>query len=300
MTRPALIVHGGAGNIPASEHEAYLRGCRLAAQTAWKLLENGASALHAVEVAVRILEDDPTYDAGYGSVLNQQGEVETDAIIMDGRDLRIGAVICIQHIANPITLARLVMTETPHNILAGEGARLFAASQGIPFTTMEDMISPVARRHFEAKKQGVELTGDPQGTVGAVALDVNGDLAAATSTGGINYKMVGRVGDSPLVGSGAYADNFTGAVSATGHGEDIMRVCLSKTAADAIAHGKTAQEAAEYAIKILVDRVHGEGGLIVVDKDGNVGFAHSTPEISVAWVGWNAEGQPTIHAAIRR
>ncbi len=294
MNRPALIVHGGAGNIAEAEHADYLNGCKVAAQTAWKLLEGGASALHAVETAVRILEDDPTYDAGYGSVLNQRGEVEMDALIMDGRDLKLGAVMCVQNIANPITLARLVMTETPHNILVGEGAKAFAVSQSIPLSPMEDLVTPKARRRFE------EMSAESKGTVGAVALDMQGNVAAATSTGGMNYKMVGRVGDSPLVGSGAYADNWSGAVSATGNGEAIMRVCLSKTATDAIAHGMNAQEAAEYAIKVLVDRVGGEGGLIIVDKNGNVGYAHSTQYISVAWVEPDSAGLATIRAAIKR
>lgn len=307
MTQPALIVHGGAGNIPPADHDAYLRGCTRAAEVAWKLLDGGASALHAVEAAVRILEDDPTYDSGYGSVLNQRGEVELDAILMDGRTLDLGAVICVQNIANPITLARLVMTETPHKVLAGEGARLFALSQQLPLTPMDDLISAKARERFNRKVRGEQDEEDiaydayePQGTCGAVAVDRAGNLAAATSTGGTNYKMVGRVGDSPLVGAGAYADNLSGAASATGTGEDIMRVCLSKTATDALLRGLNAQQAADYAISYMAQRINGEGGLIMVDKDGGVGFAHNTPCISVAWAEAQPDGSTLIRAAIRR
>jgi len=289
MTRPALIVHGGAGDIPADEHAAHQAGTRRAAQLAWSLLESGASALHAVEVAVRILEDDPTFDSGRGSVLNALGEIELDALIMDGRTLELGAVIAVPPIANPITLARLVMTDSPHNVLAGEGARRFALQMGIPPITTADLTTPHTLALFKAR-QAAQIA-DPTsrlpkgtGTCGAVALDQAGHVAAATSTGGTPYKSPGRVGDSPLVGSGAYADDRSGAASATGEGESIMRVVLSKTATDAIEHGMTAQAAAEYAIRVLVDRVQGQGGLIIVDHNGNVGYAHSTRNIAVAWV----------------
>lgn len=284
MTRPALIVHGGAGFIPDEEQPDYINGCKRAAEVAWKLLEGGASALHAVEVAVRILEDDPTFDSGYGSVLNREGVIEVDAIIMDGQKLDLGAVIAVKNIANPVTLARLVMTETPHKVLAGDGARAFAQSQGIPLVENEALISAKARaRHEHSLATHSIEEQDRRGTCGAVALDRDGNIAAATSTGGVPFKMPGRVGDSPLVGSGAYADNETGGASATGDGEQIMRVCLAKTVTDAIGQGMTAQEAADYAIKRLVDRVQGKGGVIVVDHAGNIGFAHSDRNIAVAY-----------------
>ena len=306
MIRPAIIVHGGAGKIPEDEHGAYLSGCKLAADTAWKLLESGASALHAVEIAVRILEDDPTFDSGYGSVLNQNGEVEVDAIIMDGATLDLGAVIAVQGIANPVTLARLIMTDTPHKILAGNGARDFAMHKGIPLLSMAEMTTPKVRERYEKRKAEHNVQAAVQtaaktlpddlrrGTCGAVALDVNGNVAAATSTGGTPFKMPGRVGDAPLVGSGAYADNRTGAASATGDGEQIMRVVLSKTATDAIGRGMDAQSAADYAIGVMVERVNGMGGIIVVDHKGGVGFAHSDRNIATAWVDANG----TIHGAM--
>lgn len=299
--RPALIVHGGAGFIPDEEHPDYLTGCTRAAEVAWKLLEGGASALHAVEVAVRILEDDPTFDSGYGSVLNREGDIEMDAIIMDGAKLDLGAVIAVRNVANPVTLARLVMTETPHKILAAEGARAFAQSKGIPLVANEDLISPKARlRHERALKAGHPQNDDPRGTCGAVALDLDGNIAAATSTGGVPYKLPGRVGDSPLVGSGAYADNLTGGASATGDGEQIMRVCLAKAATDAIGRGLSAQQAADYAIQVLIDRVQGKGGVIVVDNAGGIGFAHSDRNIATAFAAPDADGTMHIRAAIRR
>ena len=300
MTRPALIVHGGAGDIPLSDHADCMAGTSLAAHTAWQLLEAGASALHAVEAAVRILEDDPIFDSGRGSFLNAEGEIELDAIIMDGESLDMGAVISVQGIANPITLARLVMTDTPHKILAGLGARAFAQQKGIPFVTSADLTTPqtlaeyLAWKKAQAKSIAAPLVAG-KGTCGAVARDVNGHVAAATSTGGKPFKLPGRVGDSPLVGSGAYADDRSGAASATGDGEYIMRVVLSKTATDAIERGLNAQAAADYAIQVLVNRVKGEGGLILVDHNGQVGFAHSTAYISVAWV--TADG--VIQAAMR-
>lgn len=300
MNRPALIVHGGAGNIPDTDHAACMAGTRLAAYIAWQLLESGASALHAVEVAVRILEDDPIFDSGRGSVLNAAGEIELDALIMDGATLDMGAVIGVQGIANPITLARLVMTDTPHGILAAEGARNFARQKGIPLLSTADLATPQVLQDFQdwqrAQRESAALPEVPnKGTCGAVALDTSGHVAAATSTGGKAFKLPGRVGDSPLVGSGAYADDRTGAVSATGDGEAIMRVVLSKTATDAIGSGLHAQAAADQAVRLLMDRVQGEGGLIVVDHDGQVGFAHSTPYIAVAWV--SADG--TIQTAMR-
>lgn len=298
MTRPALIVHGGAGEIPVAEHAAYLAGCRAAAEVAWQLLESGSTALHAVEAAVRVLEDDPTFDSGKGSVLNAAGEIELDALIMDGATLNLGAVIAVQGVANPITLARLVMTDTAHKVLAGSGAQAFAIQKGIPLVTTADLTTARTLERFRARQAANVAAPAPgsTGTCGAVALDRHGHVAAATSTGGTAHKLPGRVGDSPLVGSGGYADDLTGAASATGEGESIMRVVLSKTATDAIGRGLDAQAAADYAVRVLVERVQGQGGLIIVDHNGNVGFAHSTPYLSAAW----AAPDRSIQAAIRK
>ncbi len=287
MLIPSLIVHGGAGDMPIAEHADYLAGCRVAFEAGWRLLERGESALNAVEAAVRSMEDNPIFDAGVGSVLNSEGEIELDAMIMDGAQLDLGAVAAVRGIANPITLARRIMEDSGHNMLVGSGARQYAARIGMRLCSQAELTVPreVARfREYQkttVKKQ--QQLADGHDTVGAVAIDRFGNIAAATSTGGMAFKLPGRVGDSPLVGSGAYADNLTGGASATGHGEFIMRVLLSKTATDAVGSGMTAQEAAEHAIAVLKRRVNGKAGIIVVDQQGRVGFAHNTPHMAVAW-----------------
>ncbi len=291
---PTLIVHGGAYDIPTESHQAHTDGCRSAAEAGWAILAGGGSALEAVEAAVRVMEDDPTFDAGHGSFFNAIGEVELDAIIMDGRDLNFGSVAAVQRVQHPITLARLVMTESEHAMLAGTGAEAFAREHGVPVFPVMKLLTEREMERWKAAHAG----GRPQGwtpfgtapsslpsdTVGAVALDTDGNLAAATSTGGTFNKTPGRVGDSPLVGCGAYADNRTGAASATGLGEALMKIVTSKTACDLIAQGMTAQEAADAAITVLAKRTTGEGGLIVLDHAGRIGVAHNTPYIAHAYV----------------
>lgn len=289
MPIPALIVHGGAGDIPESEYADYLAGCRVAYEVGWHLLDRGESALDAIEAAVRSMEDNAVFDAGVGSVLNSVGEIELDAMIMEGANLHLGAVAAVRGIANPITLARRIMENTAHSVLVGEGARRYAEQVGLRLCSQAELTVPreVARfREQQANRQGISPAPARQAvmdTVGAAAIDRAGNVAAATSTGGIAFKLPGRVGDSPLVGSGAYADNRSGAASATGHGEMIMRVLLSKTATDAIAGGMQAQAAADHAIAVMRERVGGAAGVIVVDHDGNVGFAHSSRCMAVAW-----------------
>jgi beta-aspartyl-peptidase (threonine type) len=285
---PILVVHGGAYDIPTESHEAHTVGCRRAAKAGWQALANGGSALEAVEAAVRMLEDDPTFDAGRGSFLNAAAEIELDAIIMDGHDLNFGAVAAVQRVRHPVTLARLVMTECTHTMLAGPGAETFAREHGLPVCPLEELLIGRELEHWRAKFGGTshEWDGDaiPSDTVGAVALDGAGNLAAATSTGGTFNKHPGRVGDSPLVGCGAYADNRVGAVSATGEGEALMKVVISKTVCDFLAKGMTAQEAADAAIAVLAERTTGKGGVIVLDRLGRVGIAHNTPYIAHAIV----------------
>ncbi len=285
---PILIVHGGAYDIPPETHEAHAAGCRRAAETGWAVLTEGGSALEAVEAAVRVLEDDPTFDAGRGSFLNAAGEVEMDAMIMDGRDLNCGAVAAVQRMRHPVTLARLVMTESEHNMLVGPGAEAFARAHGIPVCPPEELLVTRELERWRIESAGTPHQWDgnikPADTVGAVALDAAGNLAAATSTGGTFNKLPGRVGDSPLVGCGTYADNRTAAVSATGQGEALMRVVISKTVCDFIAQGMTAQEAADRAIAVLAERTSGKGGMIAVDRWGRVGIAHNTPYIAHAVV----------------
>ena len=302
---PTIIVHGGAYDIPKETHQAHIEGCRRAAHVGWTVLTRGGSALEAVETAVRMLEDDPTFDAGYGSFLNAAAEVELDAIITDGRDLNFGAVGAVQRVRHPVTLARLVMTESEHALLVGTGAEAFARKMSLPICPPEELLAERELERWRTAQAtgklhdmepfGIDQNGGPgstpSDTVGAVALDVDGNLAAATSTGGTFNKLPGRVGDSPLIGCGAYADNRTGAVSATGLGEALMKIVISKTACDFVASGMSAQQAADAAIALLAERTTGEGGLIVLDRLGRVGIAHNTPYIAHACV--TADGEIT-------
>lgn len=271
----AIIVHGGAGNwsLSADRREEALRACVAAAEAGRALLLRGGSALDAVEKAVNILEDCPVLDAGRGSYPNAEGDVEMDALIMDGRDLSMGAIAAIRRVRYPISLARRVMLDSGHNFLVGAGAEAFADDIDFPRCAVEELLVDDYHDDASGVTEPVAALGD---TVGAVALDMNGDLAAATSTGGTANKLPGRVGDSPLVGSGAYADNWTAAVSATGYGEALMRVVISKRVCDFVGAGLSAQSACESAIRVLEERTGGEGGLIAVDARGQVGWAYNT------------------------
>jgi beta-aspartyl-peptidase (threonine type) len=290
---PAFSVHGGAWDIPDEEVAGHLNGCRAAAQIGWSILQNGGSALDAVEAAIRSLEDDPAFDAGKGAWLNSAGEVELDAMIMDGATLNNGAVAAVQHVRNPIAVARLVMERTTHSLLTGLGAEHFAHSQGIALCDESELLTGHELERWKAIKAQkdfkVEMAfGGAQarrhGTVGAAAIDAQGHIAAGTSTGGTPHKMQGRVGDSPLIGCGCYADDLSAGTSATGWGESIMKVVLCKTACDFVAQGCTAQSAAEKAIGVLADRVQGLGGLIVIDRSGQIGVSFNTPRMARAWI----------------
>ncbi len=289
-TTPAFIVHGGAWDIPDPEVPGHLNGCRIAAQIGWSILNDGGSALDAVEAAIRSLEDDPAFDAGKGAWLNASGEVELDAIIMDGATLNNGAVAAIQHVRNPIAVARLVMERTPHSLLAGLGAEHFAQAQGIELCDEADLLTGQELERWKIIKAQRDFSireafgGKPHGTVGAVARDRAGHIAAGTSTGGTPNKLQGRVGDSPLIGCGCYADDDSAGASATGWGESIMKVVLSKAVCDFIAQGLDAQQAAEKAIEVLADRAQGLGGLIVIDRAGQIGAAFNTPRMARAWI----------------
>jgi beta-aspartyl-peptidase (threonine type) len=300
---PAIIVHGGAGpaapgpDDPASAggpDVPRLEGVRRACAAGWEVLRAGGRALDAVEIAVRLLEDDPTFNAGTGATLTSAGDVELDASIMDGAALRCGAVAAVRDVQNPVALARAVMERSEHVLLAGPGASAFAREAGIPAYANALLVTPGQRARWEAARRAPDGTAPKTGTVGAVARDAAGHLAAATSTGGTSMKRPGRVGDTPLVGCGTYADDALAAVSCTGHGERIIQLTLARHAADLVGQGRSAPEAAREAVLLLGRRVGGTGGLIVVGPKGGVGFAHNTPVMSRAWV--SADGR--IEAAL--
>lgn len=266
----AIIVHGGAGEIAASSAPSRLAGCRAAAEAGYAVLKRNGSALDAVQAAVVALENNPLFNAGTGSTLNREGKVENDAAIMDGATLRAGAVAAVSGIRNPVKLARKIMEAGQHILLAGEGAHRFAREHDVELCDPAELVVPAQRAHWEKE----------HGTVGAAALDAHGHLAAATSTGGVFDKLPGRVGDTPLIGCGTYANEYA-AVSCTGLGEDIMRVTLARHAAYLVEWGAEAAKAARQAIAYSSDKTRGEAGLILVDRSGGFGFARNSVNMPV-------------------
>lgn len=286
---PSLIVHGGAWDIPDEAIDSCKAGCLRALQAGWAILENGGHSLDAIEAAITILEDDPAFDAGYGSHLNLDGQVECDAIVMDAGTLKAGSVAGLHRIKNPVRLARRVLEECSHMMLISEGAERFAVQHGLPLCNPEELVSPAERDAWQRCSKDSHAAehhrGHDQGTVGAVAIDRQSRLFAATSTGGICCKLPGRVGDSPLIGSGCYADSETGGASSTGYGEAIMRIVMAKSATDSLRHPETsAMHAAKQAVKLLAARGKGTGGIILLDKFGHPGFASNTPRMAYGYV----------------
>ena len=298
---PVLAIHGGAWAMPDDAVEAHERGIAEALRVGYARLEEGGTAVDAVEAAVAVMEDDETFDAGRGSFLTRDGKVQMDALLMDGATLRTGGVACVERLRNPIHAARLVLDESPHVYFVGAGAERFARQHGMALCDNMDLVIPREQRRLYAA-QAAELAGEgdttfsgpvdgamaSHDTVGAVARDAAGNLAAATSTGGTLNKAPGRVGDSSLIGCGCYADNLSAAVSLTGWGEPIMKLVLGKWAVDRVAAGASPEEAAGAAIAYLFDRLGGHGGIILLGPDGRVGFAHNTPRM--AWGLQTAEG----------
>lgn len=294
--QPSLIVHGGAWDIPDEAVAACNEGCRNALAAGWSILAKGGSALDAVEAAVVVLEDDPAFDAGFGSHLNADGNVECDAIIMDAATLRAGAAAGLHRVKNPIRLARKIWEECPHMMLVAEGAERFAQKSGLRLCDPADLISDAEHQAYlrcrEDQHAAIHHRGHEQGTVGAVAMDRDGRLFAATSTGGTCCKLPGRVGDSPLIGCGCYADCEGGGASCTGYGEAIMKVVMAKTAVDFLRHDSSgnanvqafAQQAAQDAVDLLARRGKGTGGLILLDRNGNPAFAFNTPRMAYGYV----------------
>lgn len=284
-----LIVHGGAWNVPTEQQAAHVAGIRAAVAHVVPLLEAGGTALDAVEAAVNILEADTTFDAGHGAFLNSQGEIELDALIMDGATLDFGAVAAVQNLLHPVSVARRLMETAEFRMLVGAGAQAFARAQNFPILDPQALLTERELSFFGQIKEEEdfrshhpfgELPGD---TVGAVALDSYGNLAAATSTGGTPRKWPGRVGDSPLPGAGAYADNASGGASTTGWGESIMKILLAKTVTDQLELGKSAPAAARYGIRRLADKVQGLGGVITISNQGEYGWYHNTPKMAFAF-----------------
>lgn len=289
MTQPRLIVHGGAWTIPADRQQAHIDGCRRAVEAGAAVLHAGGTALEAVRVAVNVLEEDPTYDAGRGAVLNADGDIELDAAIMDGATLQFGAVAAVRNHMYPVNIAHRLL-DTEFCFLVGQGAERFAAEMGIPAVAVEELVVERERQLYqELKARNGYSTHDafrpvPKGTVGAVALDVHGNLAAATSTGGTPFKRAGRVGDSPLCGAGTYADNETGGASATGFGEGIIRTLMTRTACDFL-RSNAPCDAARLAIETLYRRVGGHAGLIMLNRKGEYGVFCNTDHIAHGYLG---------------
>lgn len=322
----AIIVHGGAGLIPRDRYDAAREGCRAAAEAGWRILAAGGSALDAVEAAVTTLENDPGFNAGTGAVLTSDGRVQLDCGVMDGASLNVGAIAGVERIKNPIQVARAVL-DSPHVLLVGAGAEAFARESGFSLCKPRDLITPYqyARwqqgyRPGDGAHAGSELDSllteplatsaanghnpdaEPvhsddtkHGTVGAVAVDGDGNIVASASTGGRAGKHLGRVGDSPLPGCGYYAERGIGGISCTGDGEDFIRLLLAKRVADYLESGLSAQAAATAAIRLLGERTTGEGGLIVLDSQGRVGYARNSATMAHAFM---CDDMPTTFAGV--
>jgi beta-aspartyl-peptidase (threonine type) len=281
----AIAVHGGAGTLPPSEltpekQRAFNDGLESALRAGFAILEQGGTSLDAVVAAVTVLEDDPLFNAGRGSVLAANGAHELDASIMDGRDLRAGSVTGLRHVRNPIQLARLVMDRSPHVMLAGAGAEEFALEQGLEPVPNEYFATERRRLELERLLRGEQKPGGEAvlGTVGAVALDTQGNLAAGTSTGGMTGKKWGRVGDSPIIGAGTYAANNCCAVSATGHGEFFIRLAVAHEIASLVRYrGMDVRQATDEVVMNQLGKLGGTGGVIAIGRDGTIAMPFNSP-----------------------
>ncbi|MFI5308526.1 MAG: isoaspartyl peptidase/L-asparaginase family protein [Polyangiales bacterium] len=277
-----ILVHGGAGARLPGELEPEVAGCAKAAEIGAAVLRAGGSALDAVQRAVECLEDDPRFNAGTGGALTEQGTLELDASIMDGALLRAGAVCCLSPHRHPIAVARAALEDGRHVLYAGAGADAFARSAGLSPEDPQRMISATARERLQRALAAPGRAAGGGNTVGAVARDRHGHLAAATSTGGITGKRTGRVGDSPLIGAGTYADDARGAASATGQGEGIIRVVLCASAVALLGTGSLPEQAARSAVEMLSERAGCEGGIILIAADGSLGLARSSAAMPFA------------------
>lgn len=292
-----LVIHGGAGvitkkNMTPEKEKQYTVRLNEALKAGEKVLKKGGSGIDAVTAAIMVMENSPLFNAGKGAVFTAEGTNEMDASIMDGRDLNAGAVASVRHIKNPILGARAVMEHTPHVLIIGEGAEEVAATNGVELVDTSYFFTQKRWDYYQKVKKEKE-EAEKHGTVGAVALDMHGNLAAATSTGGMTYKMKGRVGDSPIIGAGTYADNNTCAVSATGHGEYFMRYVVTYDITALMKYkGYTLQQAADEIIMHKLKDMGGDGGIIAVDKDGNVSMTFNTPGMFRGYV--TSESKPEV------
>ncbi|MBT6273068.1 MAG: peptidase T [Chromatiales bacterium] len=284
----ALAVHGGAWNVPDADLADHLDGIADVLRSAWLQLQHGANALDVVSHAVQLLEDDPRFNAGTGSHLNRRGAVELDASIMEGNHLRAGAVAAVERVRNPIRLARAVLEHSEHVLLVADGARQFADEQGIATCDETTLLVGRARETYLRIRSGETTLVDEEfspshpdphmGTVGAVARDATGLIVAGTSTGGTLNKYPGRVGDSPLIGSGTYADSRRGGASCTGWGEGIMRTVLAKSATDRLASQNDVSKAASGAL-VDLENLGGHAGLILIGTSGEPVSVFNTPRM---------------------
>lgn len=298
---PRIVIHGGAGTIrkdqmtPERERQ-YREKLTEALMAGYTILKNGGSSLDAVVASIRIMEDSPLFNAGKGAVFTSEGTNELDASIMDGATLKAGAVASLKRIRNPITLARLVMEKSPHVMMVGEGAEAFAKEQGVEFVDpsyfrTEERWQQLQRAKEREKQQRTEAR-EKRGTVGAVALDTRGNIAAGTSTGGTTNKKFGRVGDAPIIGAGTYANNATCGVSATGTGEYFIRSVVAHDISALMEYkGLSVQQAAEAVIE-KVGKLGGDGGVIVLDKNGNIAMPFNTSGMYRAYV--DEKGNPVV------
>jgi len=298
--KPVIVVHGGAGNWHPERVNPGIEGVKKAAKTGFEVMARGGSALDAVVEAVAVLEDTGVFNAGYGSALTIEKTVEMEASVMEGKTLKAGAAGLLKDVRNPVRLARIVMEHTDHVFVVGEGAeklaKLFNLERRSPITELrlkyyEQQKQALLEGKFELPKLASLVKEHPElfdlETVGAVALDKEGNVAAATSTGGFPLKLPGRIGDSPLIGCGTYADNRSGACSATGVGEIAIRLCLAKTVCNYMESGKSAQEAVEAAIRLVNERMAGTYnamGLIAVNTKGEIGAAHNSKHLCWAYL----------------
>ncbi len=285
----ALIIHGGAKTMSPEELEPHREGVRRAAEIGWAVLKRGGSAVDAVEAAVRAMEDDPVFNAGLGSELNAEGEVQMDAAIMEGAELDAGAVGFIQGVRHPISVARRLLTEK-EVLMTGDGARCFAVKHDLEVCAKEALVTPERRKKWE------ERQGGENNTVGAVALDANGLIAAGASTGGTGGNPRGRVADTGSIGSGVYAENDRGGAAMTGDGEAILRLALAKTAVDRMGEQDPDAVAAQL-VDRLERRVQGEGGCALLDARGRVGWHHNSGHMAVAYI---TETDPTVRAFVQK